>query len=177
MEKWATIPSLEGYFEVSDQGRIKSLERVIIDSKGRHRLWKEKIVTPTTTDKDGYIVWSSSINGNKFFFRVNRLVALAFIPNPNNLPFVNHKDECKTNNNATNLEWCDSLYNNTYNDIHLKRNNGRPVLQMSITGEIIKVWHKQSEAARELGLWQQNISKCCKGIYVQTGGYKWKYLD
>lgn len=176
MEKWKAIPSLEGYFEVSDQGRIKSLERLVIDSNGRCRRWKEKIITPTTKDKDGYIVWSSSVNGDKFFFRLNRLVALAFVPNPNNLPLVNHKDECKTNNNATNLEWCDYQYNNTYNDIQWRRDDGTPVVQMSLTGEVIKVWDKQSVAARELGLWQQNISKCCNGVYAQTGGYKWKYL-
>lgn len=103
-EKWSPIEGFNGYYWISDRGRVKSLK----SSK------EEKIVS-TKVSKTGYeIVTLYNGDGTRTDYRVHRLVALAFIPNPKNLPQVNHKDEDKENNYVDNLEWCDSKYNNNY---------------------------------------------------------------
>ena len=108
MEEWKSIPGYEGLYEVSSYGRVKSLERYK-SNNGGIQLIKEKILKPHNTKK-GYLTVQFS---NKIF-KVHRLVAEAFIPNPDNLPMVNHKDEDKTNNNVDNLEWCTAKYNSNY---------------------------------------------------------------
>ena len=108
MEEWRSIPGYEGLYEVSSYGRVKSLERYK-SNNGGIQLIKERILKPNNTKK-GYL--TVQIRNKKF--KVHRLVALTFIPNPENLPQVNHKDEDKTNNNVDNLEWCDAKYNSNY---------------------------------------------------------------
>lgn len=99
-EIWRPIEGYEGLYEISSYGRVRSLIKNII-----LRLKKE----PT-----GYLRCNLYLNKNMKTVSIHRLVAQAFIPNPNNLPQVNHKDDDKTNNNVTNLEWCTVKYNNDY---------------------------------------------------------------
>ena len=109
MEKWKDVRGFEGKYQVSDKGNVRSL------IKGCHE-------EAQTINSNGYPYVSLALPGHRTKkCRVHRLVAEAFIDNPNGYPQVNHKDECKLNNNVANLEWCTSLYNNTYNDVHLKR--------------------------------------------------------
>lgn len=108
MEEWRSIQGYEGLYEVSSYGRVKSLERYK-SNNGGIQLLKEKILRPHNTKK-GYL----TVQLRNKRFTVHRLVAQAFIPNPDNLPQVNHKDEDKTNNNVTNLEWCTAKYNSNY---------------------------------------------------------------
>ena len=108
MEEWKSIPGYEGLYEVSSYGRVKSLERYK-SNNGGIQLIKEKILKPHNTKK-GYL----TVQFHNKIFKVHRLVAQAFIPNPDNLPMVNHKDEDKTNNNVDNLEWCTAKYNSNY---------------------------------------------------------------
>ena len=115
MEEWRAVPGYEGLYEVSNTGNIKSLI-------------KNKIIK-YFINKKGYRLVSLSKNGIIKKFSVHRLVAQAFIPNPDNLPQVNHKDEDKTNNNVDNLEWCDAKYNTNYghrteNAINTRVKNG-----------------------------------------------------
>ena len=109
-EIWKDIDGYPGY-QVSNYGRVKSLDRVSF--KGSNM--KGRILNQRTNEK-GYLLvrLQNSDTGESDMFRVHRLVALAFIPNPGNLPQVNHKDEDKTNNNIDNLEWCTNWYNNHY---------------------------------------------------------------
>lgn len=107
-EIWVDIKGYEGLYQVSNLGRVKSLER--IDSLGHKR--KEKIFKPQKNK--GYLRVSLWKDGKGKKYSIHRLVAIAFIPNPDNLPEVNHKDENKFNNNVDNLEWCTVAYNNTY---------------------------------------------------------------
>lgn len=109
VEIWKPIKDYEGYYEVSNLGRIKSLERV--DCKGQSR--KEKI-KKHGNDKDGYKLTTLCKDRVKTNFRVHRLVALHFVPNPNNKPFINHKDNNPANNLFSNLEWCTAKENTEY---------------------------------------------------------------
>ena len=106
-EKWKLIKNLNDYYAVSTCGRIMSM--------------RDRRIMKLSTKKDGYKLLVASINGKKIGLHVHRLVAQAFIPNPLNLPVVNHKDENPANNNISNLEWCTWQYNNTYNNIQNRR--------------------------------------------------------
>lgn len=114
-------------------------------------------------------------------YLVHRLVAECFIPNPDNLPYINHKDENKTNNNVNNLEWCTPEYNVNYGTsitrrIEKQKNNVRskPVLQYTLEGELVKEWPSIKECGRN-GFNTGNVCRCCKGKTKTHKGYKWIY--
>lgn len=153
---------------VSDKGRVKSLNY--------HRTGKEFMLIPRTLP-NGYLQVDLYKNGKVAKFTVHRLVAMAFIPNPKNLPEINHKDEDKTNNCVENLEWCTHKYNINYGTRNgrMAEKRGRPVIQRSLSGEFIKEWSSMSDIFRELGFKQGAISMCCSGKRKQVYGYKWKY--
>ena len=111
-EIWKDIPQLEGLYQASNLGRIKSIERIAKKEYRNNRIVKEKILKGSKNE-DGYFkihISNKERHINKVVF-IHRLVAQTFIPNPNNLPQVNHKDGNKLNNNINNLEWCTNLYN------------------------------------------------------------------
>lgn len=108
-EVWKTIDGFEDY-EISNFGRCRSIDRT--DANGKRKI-KGKILTERY-DTKGYVQYALRSNKKIYAKRAHRLVAEAFIPNPNNLPQINHKDENKLNNRVDNLEWCTSQYNNTY---------------------------------------------------------------
>lgn len=109
-EIWKDIPGYEGYYQASTFGRIRSLDRDRVDTLGRKFRVKGTIRKPATS-KDGYLELDLNCDGHVKYFRVRRLVAITFIPNPENKPEVNHKDGNKKNNSALNLEWVTSLEN------------------------------------------------------------------
>lgn len=110
MEEWRDIPGYEGIYQVSNLGRVRSLDRKVHHWKGGFSLIKGRILTPNKQNTKGYY----RVKLDNKYRAVHRLVAMAFIPNPDNLPQVNHKDENKLNNNVNNLEWCDNKYNTNY---------------------------------------------------------------
>ena len=112
-EEWRPIEGYEGLYEVSSYGRVRSLDRYVKTCYEAYKLHKGKILSPAK-DKNGYLKVHLCCNGKHNIIRVHRLVCKAFIPNPDNLPEVNHKDEDKTNNSVDNLEWCDRSYNISY---------------------------------------------------------------
>ena len=107
-EIWIDIKGYEGLYQVSNLGRVKSLSKYAGNS-----LRKEKILK-NYKDKDGYVKVILCKNNKTRFLSIHRLIAEAFIPNPDNLPQINHKDECKSNNSIDNLEWCSCKYNINY---------------------------------------------------------------
>ena len=114
-EEWRPVIGYEGLYEVSNMGRVKSLKRTVWDNRGYYRTVPERILKPV--DKGmGYLyvlLWKDGKGKN---CRINRLVAIAFIPNPYNLPEVNHIDQNKENNCVSNLEFCSSKYNCNFGD-------------------------------------------------------------
>ena len=115
IEEWRPIEGYEGLYEVSSYGRVRSVDRYVRCSYGSYRLHKGKVLSPGIRP-DGYLVVSLKYK----MFRVHRLVAQAFIPNPDNLPQINHKDEDKSNNRVENLEWCTAKYNNNYGTARIR---------------------------------------------------------
>lgn len=175
IEEWKDIKGYEGLYQVSNMGRIKSLERYKKNNGGSKTLIKELILKQVENNK-GYLRVYLCKNARKRVFLVHRLVADAFIQNPNRLPEVNHKDENKKNNRVENLEWCDSYYNTNYGT-HNKRcsiSKGRPVQAFDKNGNFVMEFHSMSEAERKTGIAQQNISRCINGKCQTTGGYVWR---
>lgn len=111
-EIWKYIPGYEGLYQVSNQGNVRSVDRIIKDTN-RTRLYKGKPLKQFL-DHKGYKVVTLSKQGSLKVIKVHRLVAMAFIPNPESYPEINHKDENKINNSVENLEWCTTQYNTSY---------------------------------------------------------------
>lgn len=119
----------------------------------------------------GYLQIGLCKDGKKTNHYIHRLVAEAYLDNPDGLPQVNHKDENKLNNAVENLEWCDSLYNNNYGT--KKEKQMKPVY----CEELNQVFNSSEEAAIVLNVSQSNISKCCRGEYKSCLGYHLKYVE
>lgn len=161
MELWKEIKEYEGLYKISNYGRVKNIKtgRILLPSfNGEY-----KTIGLCKNKKRNYMV-------------IHRLIAMAFIPNPNNLPYVNHKDENKLNNDINNLEWCTHTYNLTYGNAQKRRVSTRviPVVQKTKSGEIIKIYKSRIEAEKETGIAHESISMCCNGKLKSAGGYIWE---
>lgn len=160
MEHWKEIAGYEGLYEVSDLGRVKSLNY--------NHTGKEKILK-SGKDRGGYLQVVLYKDGHEKTVKVHRLVAEAFIPNHQGLETVNHKDEVKTNNVVSNLEWMTRGDNIIYS-------KARQVQMLNKqTGELLATFPSTNEAWRVTGIAYQNISSCCNGKRKSAGGYVWKY--
>ena len=155
---------------------MRSLDREYVDAQGHTRHYKGKILALCDAGK-GYQNVMLSAKGKKATPRVCRVVALAWIPNPNQYPQVNHKDENKTNNFVDNLEWCTGEYNTNYGTGIERRANkiSKPVLQFDLNGELIRKWQSIQSAETALGIDNSHITRCCRGKLRQTGGFIWRY--
>ena len=171
MEIWKDISGYEGLYQVSNLGRVKSLD---YNHTGR-----EKIMKPSV-DKNGYLYVCFRKNGVKKWYKLHRLVAQAFISNPNNYPQVNHKDENPFNNFVNNLEWCDAKYNINYGTRteRVAEKKSKQVLQIDKnTNKLIAEFPSLTEVERQFGISKSSISKCCKGKLNTAGKYKWQYKN
>ena len=161
MEEWRDIKGFEGKYMVSNMGRVKSLNY--------NKTGKEKIMKGVP-DGYGYFQLSLCKEGKVKNCRINRLVAQAFIPNPDNLPEVNHKDKIRTNNRVDNLEWCTTQYNIEYS-------KAKAVIGINKVSGLIVEFPSAREAERCTGINNGNIIQCCKGRRNSAGGYYWQYVD
>lgn len=167
MEEWKVIRDYPMY-EVSSEGRIRSYYN---GNHGRRIIPK---ILSLKTDRIGYTFIHLKNESGRKPLRVHRLVAEAFIPNPDNLPEVNHKDENKSNNSVYNLEWCKRLYNVRYSKIW--ESNERAVLQYTETGIFIKEYKSLSEAARDNNVTPQSIFVAIKNNWC-SANFKWRYKE
>lgn len=167
-EIWKDIKGFESY-QVSNLGRVKSLNY--------NKTGKEQILTTNGKDKCGYLHVVLCKKGKHKDCFVHRLVADAFIPNPNNLPCVNHKDECKTNNVVTNLEWCTHKYNTNYGTRNERSAKARskPVYQYTKDGTLVRSYPSIMEVERQTGYYRGPICNCCNGKNKTAYGYVWSY--
>lgn len=176
IEEWKQIEGFPKYF-VSNLGNIKNIDYM--------HTGKEHLISQRET-QNGYMLASLYSKDKRLHRSVHRLVAEAFLPNPDNLPQVNHKDENKKNNCVDNLEWCTASYNTRYNDGMTKRISKRsrcdwkgrslvPVYQYSRDNVFIKRWDSIEEAAKALNINQSGICHCLSGKYAHSGNYIWKY--
>lgn len=186
MEIWRDIKGYEGIYQVSSEGRIKSLRRV---DKSNH-IVNEKI-KDTIVNKYGYEMVTLWLNGSCKTLRVHRLVAEAFIPNPENKPCIDHINTIKTDNRVVNLKWASSKENcnnpiskqhlsnalkgNTNSKYGKMHHNSKKVYQYDKEGNFIREWDTVSDVARQLGVSQGNISSCCMGLRCTAYGFIWKY--
>lgn len=173
-EEWRDVVGYEGSYMVSNLGRVKSLDRTISFGKSKKNI-KGTILSLCLCC--GYYQISLNKNGVRTKTRVHRIVAEAFIPNPNNYPIINHINEIKTDNRVENLEWCDYAYNLNYGSRKgwQRRTNRVSVCQYTLDGIFIKEYSSAIEAAELNGLSNSNILHVCNKDKQSAGGYVWRY--
>lgn len=168
-EIWLPVKDYEGLYEDSNMGRVKSL-----------KFGKERVLR-AAKQSNGYLFVTLCKDGKKKNHLVHRLVATSFIPNPHNLPQVNHKDYNPLNNRVENLEFCDAKYNINYGSHNDKvaKALSKTVLQLTLDGKLVREWPSAHEAQRQGGFHQGYISACCRGEYGHKThkGFIWKYKE
>ena len=194
-EIWKDIEGYEGLYQVSNFGKVRSVDRY--NSRG---CWiKGCIIEPTNCK--GYLQIVLFLNGKKSYYYIHRIVAEAFLPNPDNKPEIDHINTDKTDNTVclnedgsvnyekTNLRWV-SHKENMNNPLTRKKQSTRfkgkighntpaskIIAQLDKNGKLLKVWLCAMDAVRQEGYTQEHISSCCKGTLKTHKGYKWQYID
>lgn len=171
-EEWKKVEGFEGFYEVSNFGNVRSLNY--------HNWGIVKNLTPVV-DRYGYERVCLTKNGKQFNRLVHRLVATAFVENPNDLPQINHLNEIKTDNRVVNLEWCSAKENTNHGTRNQrmsqskKNKNCKAVVQMDMNGNEIRKWVSFMEVNRVLGYDVGFLARCCKGRSKSAYGYMWCY--
>lgn len=173
IEEWLPIKGYEGLYEVSNLGRIKSLERKKWNGKSNH-IWKEKILKFGTNGAN-YLAVNLYKNKKRKFITIHKLVATTFIDNPNNYLEINHTDENPKNNAVINLEWCNRKYNCNYGTRNQKVIHCKKVYQYDLQNNLIKTWSSSKEASDTLNINVDSIYHNVAGKLKTAGGFVWKY--
>ena len=168
-EIWRSIKNYEGLYEVSNWGRVRSLGKWVNSKNGSKRFIKGRVLRPGKNRK-GYLQVILCKDGVMKSYRVHRLVAQAFLPNPYGLPEINHKDKCKANNRVENLEWCDHPYNAKYS----ADDWSKKVYIYTLDDKLCGLWPSTKECGRN-GFNQSGVSACCRGEQTKHRGFKWSY--
>lgn len=193
-EKWVDIPNYEGYYQVSNNGKVRSLDRIIKGPLGQPKKQKGAILKPRL--RHYYMSVRLAKNGIIKDYNIHRLVAISFLENPLNLPCINHKDENKLNNNVENLEWCSYAYNTRYGTCRERISSANkishlgicmPKLEESNKSRWILLINKNEKikgaktASLKYGISPSNIIQCCRGKRKSAGVIDgspaiWRYI-
>lgn len=194
-EEWRPVVGFEDAYEVSNTGRVRSIGRYVKSRWGQN--WYNMHELKIQTSKKGYKTVVLHRDGDYYQKQVHRLVAEAFIPNPDNMEQVNHKDTDKANNNVSNLEWITpeenirhAFKNGCFHRTERQSDHSRKLQKETArkkcicvgmiepdTGEVIGIFRSIKTAAAILGLSDEKISAVCKGKRKTTGGYNWQYME
>lgn len=188
IEIWKDIQGYEGLYQCSNLGRIKSLNRYKQARNGSISSFKE-IIKKLQTTRKGYLVVTLNRNKERKTFFVHRLVAQAFIPNPDNKPQIDHINTNRTDNRVNNLRWVTPLENsnNPLTKENLKNyrdkmksgdySHSKIVLQYSLSGDFIKEWTNITTIHKEMNYNPSCISECCNNKQKTAYGFLWKFKD
>lgn len=176
-EIWKDAIGFEGLYQVSNFGRARSIAHEVNCNKGK-RIVKGKLLKAVDSG-NGYAFVTFGKDGKQYNISLHRMVASVFIPNPLNLPEVNHIDRNPMNARADNLEWCDRTYNNNYDGRAYRANAKRKriICMYGLDGKLIQKYGSLSEAADKNGINAGNISECCRGKRKTAGGFRWEQED
>ena len=176
VEVWRPVRDFEGLYEVSNLARVRSVERYV--QFGRSQRFIESHVLTQQPMPTGYLTVSLKDKKRKVSRTVHRIVAEAFVPNPNNLKDVNHKDEDKTNNLPSNLEWCDRKYNINYGTGKYRKTESyrKPIEQLTIDGQHVAYFESARQAARVTDYKQSRLWEALSGKRQTAYGYRWRYI-
>ena len=175
-EEWRPVKGFEGFYEISNLGNLRSLDRVVQVGKGKRLIKGKPLVRSSCSN--GYKFHHISGNGVKKNALIHRLVAEAFIPNPYNLPEVNHIDEDRTNNRVDNLEWVTRSQNLNHGNYQIRKalSQGKPVIA-TFNGCEVARFGTEGIAARMVGGSQDGISLALRGEIKEYKGFGWEYAD
>lgn len=185
IEIWAPVPGYEGLYSVSTLGAVRSEPRVVKSKNGvQKKLRGRKLVL--RKNRTGYNMVFLSENGHPKIYQVHRLIAAAFIPNPENKPCINHKNGVRNDNRVDNIEWCTASENNRHSFKVLGRKhpmlgafedknpNSKSVVQIFPNGRT-KEYCCIVRASKETGINSKCISDACRGRQKTAGGFRWKW--
>lgn len=178
-EIWKDIKGYEGRYQVSNMGRVRSIDRVIVDNIGRPHPFKGVLIKPRLNKKDGYLrVGLRHGKDNRKHYRVNRLVALHFCTGYKDGLDVNHINEIKTDNRAENLEWCTRKQNINHGTWRIKHHGRYPQrgIQQFKNDILIGTYKSISEASEKTGVNKLSIYNVCYGYSDEASGYIWKFI-
>lgn len=182
-EEWALAPGCEGRYAVSTFGRLAALS--FLYYQGEYPCYRKQRIKRLKKNSHGYLMANVIYNGRSRLYSVHRMVAEAFIPNPDKLPCVNHKDENKANNRVENLEWCTYQYNVRYGEQYKVRSlkskqelkYRKPIVQLSEDGLYINTYRSIYQAVQETGVDKPSVRRCLSGKRKTCGGFRWLYLS
>ena len=185
-EIWKTVIGYEGLYEVSSMGRVRSLDRYVRGRGDSMKLHKGRTLHPKI-DRDGYCIYNLCKDGKVKNFRAHRLVADAFIPNPNNKSCIDHINTIRNDNRVENLRWS-TQQENVNNPITINRmstakknqekgNHQTPITQYDLNGNFIKEYPTIKEAVMETGTNRTSIISCANGRYKTANGFRWGYTE
>jgi len=187
-EIWKDIPGYEGFYQISNLGKVRSLNRYVKSKNNSIKLLKSKRMTISIYDV-GYEYICLSKKGKRIKHKIHRLVALAFIPNPNNKPEVNHINGIKHDNNYLNLEWATSSENQQHayrtglqipqKNVRtgIKNSNSKQVLKYDLHGELLDEYECARIAAEKHMVATSSITESCRTGKIKVRGFVWKYKN